>query len=182
MSETSVSLPNPTLSLNGAKAYLLTTLLVGAAVVLPAVAHLTGAPVRILLPMHWPVILAGLVYGIRGGLLAGAASPFFSYLISGMPLPLMLPAMTVELAVYGSLTGFLRQQFKWNGFASVATALFAGRVAFVMVFLLTGGIATGLTEYIRSALTPGLAAGALQIILLPLLSNWWVRQETGGQI
>ncbi len=117
------------------------------------------------------------VYGTRGGLFAGAASPIISYLISGMPLPGMLPAITVELAVYGSLTGFLRQQLKWNGFASVATALFAGRVAFVMVFLFTDGIATGLTEYIRSALVPGLAACVLQITLLPLLGNWWVRQE-----
>jgi riboflavin transporter FmnP len=178
LSNTSISLANPTLTLTGTKAYTLCTLLVGAAIVLPAIAHLTGAPVRILLPMHWPVILAGFVYGLRGGLIAGAASPILSYLISGMPLPWILPSMTVELAVYGSVTGFLRQYFRWNGFASVATALLAGRLAFVAAVIFTGGLGAGFAGYISSALVPGLIAGVLQIALLPLLGNWWVKQES----
>ncbi len=127
--------------------------------------------------MHWPVILAGLVYGLRGGLIAGVASPILSYLISGMPSPWILPSMTVELAVYGSLTGFLRQQLKWNGFASVTIALLAGRLAFISTVLFTGSLADGFTEYIRSALAPGLAAGGLQIMLLPLIGNWWIKQR-----
>ena len=52
---------------------------------LPALIHLLGLPVRQLLPMHWPAILAGLVYGWRSGAVIGAASPIVSYLISGMP-------------------------------------------------------------------------------------------------
>ena len=57
------------------RALLFQALLIVAAVVLPAVAHLSGAPVRILLPMHWPVLLAGLVYGWRGGGAVGLADP-----------------------------------------------------------------------------------------------------------
>jgi len=145
--------------------------LVAAAILLPAAAHLTGAPVRWLLPMHWPVILAGLMLGWRSGLLVGLLAPATNFLLTGYPLPMVLPAMTVELMVYGFLSGFLFQRLHWRGWASVAAAALVGRTAFIAVVLITGGYKGSIAEYLPAALLPGLTAGALQAALLPPLAR-----------
>lgn len=150
-------------------------LLGAAAVLFPALAHTTGLPVRTLLPMHWPVILAGLVFGWRGGAIVGALAPCSSFLVSGMPLPMMLPAMTVELAAYGAIAGFTRQNLKLNGFACAALALLGGRLLFVAIAVATGVTASGFVAYLERAMLPGLAAAVAQMVALPLLAAWWVR-------
>jgi hypothetical protein len=85
--DSAIALSRPTLVLSGSQAIVFQTSLFGAAVILPVLAHWFNAPVRYLLPMHWPVILAGLVYGWRGGALTGLLAPSVSYLVSGFPLP-----------------------------------------------------------------------------------------------
>lgn len=154
-------------------------LLVAAAWALPAAAHLAGLPVRQFLPMHWPVILAGLVYGWRAGVALGLLAPCVSFLISGMPVPQVLPAMTLELAAYGFLAGFARQNLRWNAFLSAAVALLGGRTLFLVMAVATGGAAPGLPVYVMTAMAPGLIAALGQLILLPALSLWWVRPSRG---
>jgi niacin transporter len=167
----------PVLALSGTKAALFQFLLVGAAVVLPLAGHLTGAPVRVLVPMHWPVLLAGLVYGWRGGLLTGAVSPGLSFMLCGLPSAVMIPAMTAELAIYGFLAGLLRERFRLNPAASVAVALVVGRTASVLILFLTGGThGAAFMVFSKSTLTPGLAAAACQVIILPFVAGWWVRK------
>lgn len=153
-------------------------LLALAAVVLPSAAHLAGLPVRSLLPMHWPVILAGLAYGWRAGALVGLAAPVASYLVSGMPLPHILPAMTVELGAYGLLAGLARQALGWNAFASAALALVGGRIVFLAVALGTGATGPDVQGYLEAAMAPGLIAAAAQLVLLPLIARWWVNRES----
>ncbi|MGH7681239.1 MAG: ECF transporter S component [Candidatus Eiseniibacteriota bacterium] len=150
-----------------------------AAWALPAAAHLAGLPVRQILPMHWPVILAGLVYGWRAGLLLGALAPCVSFMISGMPLPHILPAMTVELAAYGFLAGLAREVLRWNPFFAAALALVGGRAMFLMMALATGAARPDLSTYVRSAMAPGLLTALAQLILLPILAAIWVRLDTG---
>lgn len=164
------------LSFRGIMAFLFQFLLITAAVALPVFAHLTGMPVRILLPMHWPVILAGLVYGWRGGALIGFFVPAVSFIISGRPLPEILPAMTLELFTYGFMTGLLREHFRLNLFVSVFIALLSGRAVFIIYALFLGSVSANYLQYIKAALLPGLAAGLGQIILLPLLAGWWVKK------
>ncbi|MCK4321747.1 ECF transporter S component [candidate division WOR-3 bacterium] len=171
-----ISIPKPTLEFHEVRAFLLQGLLVTTAILLPAVAHLLGVPVRILLPMHWPIILAGLVYGWRGGALTGLLAPILSFLISGRPLPIVLPAMTIELFAYGFFTGLFRERFRWNPIASVAVALILGRVAFIIAAVLSGYVNKNYLEYLKVALIPGFAAATAQIILLPLLGSWWVKK------
>lgn len=152
-------------------------LLLLAAFALPAAMHAAGLPVRTLLPMHWPVLLAGLVYGWRSGALLGAACPILSWAISGWPQPPVLPAMTLELAAYGGIAGAQRERAGWNGFAAVGTALLVGRAIFVVAATATGWTGSDLPEYLSAALAPGLVAAALQIALLPPLARWWVGRE-----
>jgi niacin transporter len=176
--DAAVSLSRPTLSFSGYRAYVFQVVLISAAVVLPVAAHLSGVSVRFLLPMHWPVILAGLVYGWRAGVLTGALAPIVNYLISGYPLPVILPSMTVELLTYGLATGILREVFRLNPFVSVAIALVLGRIVFIGSVLLGNVVPTEHRGYFQAALTPGIIAAVLQTVLLPFVAKWWIRQET----
>ncbi|MEW6685922.1 MAG: ECF transporter S component [Candidatus Edwardsbacteria bacterium] len=175
--QSSIALDKPTLALWGIRAIAFQVLLIAAAVVLPVVSHLFGAPVRFLLPMHWPVILAGLVYGWRAGILTGALAPIVSYFLSGLPLPNILPSMTVELLTYGLVTGLLRELVRFNPFFSVAIALVLGRIVFILSVRFGTSVTTSHLDYFRAALTPGIIAAFLQIALLPFLAKWWIRQE-----
>jgi hypothetical protein len=146
-------------------------LLLTAAYVIPALAHLVGAPVLWLLPMHWPVILAGLLYGWRGGLTIGALAPLVAFALSGMPAGLHLPLMIAELAAYGFLAGLLREVPRLNGHAAAGIAVAGGRLlyaALAALFVTTPG---GYWNYLGVALLPGLPAAAAMIALLPLLAR-----------
>ena len=183
MSETMVATGNelggltlPALRLRAVSAQMV--LLLGAAFVLPALAHAAGVPVRTWLPMHWPVILAGLCYGWRSGALIGLAAPGVSFLLSGMPPPAVLPAMTAELAAYGFCAGFFREQLRQNLWLSVASALIGGRLVFLVIRLATGSIAGPFAEYMQAALLPGLPAALGQFVLLPIAAGGWVRRES----
>ncbi len=175
--ETAIAVPAPTLTFWGARSIIMQILLVAAAALLPAIAHISGAPVRILLPMHWPVILAGLVFGWRGGAIVGLLAPIASNMISGMPFPGIIPAMTVELAVYGFVAGLLREKFAFNGFLSVIIAVLAGRLFFAATVLATVTAAGGFTTYFKAALIPGIPAAIIQIIALPILAKLWVTKS-----
>lgn len=153
-------------------------LLLAAAVALPALAHLTGLPVRTLLPMHWPVILAGLCYGWRSGAVLGALAPLTSYLLSGMPPPVILPPMTLELAAYGMLAGLVREVLGRGRVEATLGAVLGGRILFVGAMLASGTIVGPLADYLRNAMAAGLPAALAQVLLLPPLAAWWVRRES----
>lgn len=151
--------------------------LASAAFLLPALAHATGLPTRVLLPMHWPVVLAGLCYGWRSGLLIGLAAPSLSFLLSGMPPVFVLPAMTVELAAYGLLSGLARQNFGLNTFASSAISLIGGRIVFLAAIFAIGSVSSTLTTYLQTSMLPGVPAAIAQLVLLSLAAKWWVGRE-----
>jgi niacin transporter len=155
-------------------------LLLTAAFVLPSLAHLTGLPVRWLLPMHWPVILAGLCYGWRSGALIGIAAPLVSFGIAGMPPAAVVPAMTMELAAYGFIAGFARQSFGLSARISALVSLIGGRVVFLAAALLIGWISTSFGSYLAAAMAPGLPAALLQLLLLPLAADKWVSHRSSN--
>jgi hypothetical protein len=171
----------PTLPFSGVKAFIFEGALVATAIALPVAAHLFNAPVRYLLPMHWAIILAGLIYGWRAGALAGLVVPAISYLLSGMPFPNVLPSMTAELLTYGFVAGVLRERIGLNAFASVAIALVVGRIGFVIFALFTNSEVRNLASYFQAALVPGLGAAVCQVILLPFVARWWVNSERKGK-
>jgi hypothetical protein len=153
-------------------------LLALSAAILPAASHIAHLPVRWLLPMHWAVLLAGLTYGWRAGAAIGLLAPGVSFLLSGMPLPHILPAMTVELATYGFVAGFAQQMWRLGRVASMALAIVAGRMVFVTMALATGSATPTVSAYLKAALLPGLLAAVAQVLLLPLVARWWMRRES----
>jgi len=156
-------------------------LLFAAAFLLPAAAHALGLPVRSLLPMHWPVIFAGLCYGWRSGAIIGLSAPILSFLISGMPLPHILPSMTVELAAYGFLAGFGREYLRLNWFAATAMALVGGRLVFLAIVFSTRAVPESFGNYIVAAMLPGVWAALGQLVILSLLAWWFVGQQGGAE-
>jgi len=150
--------------------------LIAAAVVLPHVAHVAHAPVYWLLPMHWPVVLAGLVYGPAGGLAVGVLSPVVSFSLSGMPPLGSVATMAAELGLYGLLTGLLRGGWRWNAVFAVALALLAGRVVAIGL----GAVLGRPLPVLLAAYAKGLPCALAQVAVLPMVGRWWVAREGGG--
>lgn len=165
--------PAVTLPWLNVRGIMLQAALIAAAVVLPAAAHATGAPVRWLLPMHWPVILAGLAYGPAAGLVVGLLAPVASLATSGMPPAPFVFVMMAELGLYGFATGWLREKVGWPAWLAAAVALVCGRVIAVAV----SGLMAGSFAGVVAAYGPGVPCAIAQIAILPHIARWWVSRE-----
>ena len=166
------------LSIRSKKAILGQVCFLTVALVLPTITHRLGLNYLVAQPMHWMILFAGLTYGPISGLIIGVSIPIVSFLISGMPIPAMLPLMIPELAVYGFVTGLLKQ--KIAAFGAVAVSLLAGRIVYLALIAMLGRINGSVFEYIQNTWTPGLVAIILQIALLPILAGLyikWIRDE-----
>lgn len=85
-----------------------TALLIALGVVLPIAFHFAGAMGSVFLPMHIPVLIAGLLLGGKAGLTVGVIAPALSSFFTGMPPVIsILPLMIIELALYGVVSGYL---------------------------------------------------------------------------
>ncbi len=99
-----------------------------------------------LLPMHIPVLLCGLICGWRYGALVGFVLPLMRYAMFGMP-PIFPTgiAMAFELCAYGFLAGFLYSRARWHCVVSLLRCLIAamigGRVVWGVVSLVILGLA-----------------------------------------
>lgn len=94
--------------------------------------HLAGPT---FLPMHIFVLLAGLLFGWRAGLIVGLLTPLTSYAISGMPVLRILPQIVIELSVYGLVAGILRERLNLQVIWSLLGAMISGRLALCLAVL-----------------------------------------------
>lgn len=163
----------------------LTALGAVAAVLLPQLIHFvaklsgTGASLgEILLPMHFGVIIAGLVGGAGVGLVAGAAAPLLSYALSGMPNTVILPFIVIELAVYGLTAGLLKNR-NLNIFIKLLAVQLSGRAArlifaAVSVYALGGTLPNGGIAFF---MLQGILGVMLQWLAVPAVVKYI--KETG---
>ena len=149
-----------------------TALLIALGILIPILFHQTGVGGKIFLPMHFPVIIGGLLFGPLCGLLVGFFSPVLSFLMTGMPpFPLVL-GMVPELIAYGTVSGWLHGRLKFSVWIALPVAMVSGRIALGLVWwamfhlmdlsappmvFVMGGLVTGL---------PGIIG---QLALIPLL-------------
>ena len=132
---------------------------------------------NMLLPMHLPVMLAGLILGWQYGLAIGFITPITRSLIFGMPM--LYPsavAMAFELATYGAVIGLLYALFKRRGVLSVYAALIPsmllGRAVWGIVMTAILGISGGaftLSAFLAGAFLNAVPGIALQLILIPFI-------------
>jgi len=118
------------------RSYVFTAVFILLDVTTPWVFHqfyLAGAT---FLPMHIFVLLGGLLFGWRAGLIVGLFTPLVSHAISGMPVLTVLPQIVVELSFYGLVAGMLREKFNLRVIWSLIGAMIAGRLALFLVVLI----------------------------------------------
>ena len=81
-----------------------------------------------LLPMHLPVFLCGLICGWRYGAVVGFVAPLMRMALFGMPPLVAAVAMAFELAAYGGIAGFLYNRSRWQCVVALYRALLAAMV------------------------------------------------------
>lgn len=113
-------------------------LLLALGVVLPQAFHVFGANSGMtFLPIHIPILLAGLLLGAYYGGLLGLLIPIASSMLTGMPPVPKLYFMLFELIPYGIVTGFLVK--RCNIYVTLVSAMMVGRICYA--FSLIGGVA-----------------------------------------
>lgn len=141
-----------------------------------------------LLPMHIPVLLCGLICGWQYGAVVGFVLPLLRYSLFGMP-PIypMGISMAFELAAYGAVIGICRKIFrrkKWFATASESKRYILDIYFSLAVSMICGRIVWGLVRYALASVTRQaftwqmFVAGAfvtaspgivIQLILIPAL-------------
>ncbi len=130
-----------------------------------------------LLPMHIPVFLCGLICGWRYGTAAGVITPLLRSLTFGMP-PIYpaAVAMAFELAVYGGVAGFLYGRSRWQCvrtlYRSMIIAMIAGRIvwgAAEVILLGLRGNAFTWQAFLAGAFLNAVPGIVLQLVLIPAI-------------
>ena len=128
-------------------------------------------------PLHFPVLLCGLVCGWPYGILCGLVGPLLSSLISGMPGASQLIYMVPELCAYGLFSGLL---LKFIHTGRLTADLYLSLVPTLLLGRIVGGIIRAIF-YLSSAQSYSLAIWAsayiigtipaiiLQLVALPVL-------------
>ena len=131
-----------------------------------------------LLAMHIPVLLCGLICGKKFGFAVGLILPLLRFAIFGIPviIPMGL-AMSLELATYGFVIGWLYNSSKWQCivalYRSMIIAMLAGRAVFIPAWMIITGISeTGVNTWafaFTSAFITALPGIILQLALIPAI-------------
>lgn len=132
---------------------------------------------NMLLPMHIPVLLCGLICGWKYGLVVGFVLPIFRYFVFGMPVLIPMGiAMAFELATYGMLVGFIYNRSKWKCVISLYKAMIIAMVAGRIVWGVARIVLSGLGNYgftwklfIAGAVFNAIPGIILQLVLIPAI-------------
>ncbi len=151
----------------------LSGMLAAVGVLLPFItAHAFGVPGTILLPMHIPVFLIGLLCGPLYGAIGGIMIPVMSSLLTGMPTAFpMLPIMAGELFTYGVISGILYRRFKFSIYPSLLLAMLGGRVVYGLIFAAMFFVNSDKLKALSvpGALLQGLPGIIVQLVLIPII-------------
>ena len=159
---------------NKIKNLVLSALFLCMGVVLPLITGQIKEIGDTLLPMHFPVMLCGLICGWKHGFALGLILPFFRAVTVGMP-PMYPNAvwMASELAAYGLLTGLLYKSVAPNKiYFSLLVSMICGRIVWgITKFILLGvaGKAFTFGAFVTGALIDSVPGILLQLVLIPLI-------------
>jgi uncharacterized membrane protein len=162
--------------------YAFVTLFVAMDVAIPWLCHtIHPSAGPIFLPMFFFILLVGLLFGWRAGLLVGILTPLVSYTISGMPFLERLPIIVIEASSYGLSAGLFRERFKLNVFWSLLGAIMAGRLAVALTLLIVQWTGDSHSlAIVWQSIKQGWPGIALQMILLPSISTVLEKLSTSG--
>lgn len=163
------------MKMNQTKKLTISAMLFALGLVLP---FLTGQIPQIgsmLLPMHIPVFLCGLICGWKYGAMVGLLVPVVRSFMFGMP-P-MYPtaaAMAFELAAYGAVTGFIYFRAGYfcmkSLYKAMLIAMVAGRAVWAVAMMILMGINGGaftFEMFMAGAFLNAIPGIAVQLVLIP---------------
>ena len=152
----------------------ITALCIALCVVVPMAFHVIPNAGAVMLPMHIPVLLCGLISGWPYGLVCGLLGPFLSSVITAMPPAAMLPSMMVECGVYGLASGLLMKYIRTGKpgadlYISLICAMILGRIVagFAKAWIFTPGVSP--FAWVTTSLVTGIPGIVLQLAVLPLV-------------
>lgn len=150
---------------------LFTVVFTALSVVTPWITHQFSLAGSVFLPMHFFVLVAGLLFGWRVGLSVGIMSPLVSYFISGMPIVSHLPFITFEIATYGLFIGLLYKKWHFNLWVSLLSAMLIGRIILGLAVYIIG-FKLGPIDYVINVVNLGWLGILIQVAFIPLLVKW----------
>lgn len=164
------------------KKLVLCAMLIAVGIILPFFTGQIKEIGKMLLPMHIPVFLCGLVCGGRYGLAAGVITPILRSLLFSMPV--LYPgaiAMAAELGTYGLVSGIIFGLVSKKNivgvYASMLPAMVIGRIVWGLVQIVLynirlvgfdGGDFT-MRMFMAGAFFEAIPGIILQLVVVPLL-------------
>lgn len=138
---------------------------VAIAVVAPLLVHLLPNSGNVpmgarLLPMYYAPLIAILLFDPLSGIVAGLIAPLINHLVTGMPVPDMMPVLTVELLVFALLIAASHRRWPrfWIAAPIAYLAAKAITVVLVEVIMAVTTYSVVLAPFVKSATNaiPGL--------------------------
>ncbi len=161
------------------RSYVFTFVFVLLDVLVPWVCHQFHLAGPTFLPMHIFVLLAGLLFGWRAGLIVGFLTPLTSYAVSGLPVLRILPQIVVELSTYGLVAGILCERLNLRPIWSLIGAMIGGRLALgltvLSIYFIVGevysplGSAANPLIVVWTVIKQGWPGIVIQLALIPLV-------------
>lgn len=131
---------------------------------------------NMMLPMHLPVLLCGLICGWQYGGIVGFVLPLFRYMLFAMPPMPTGIAMAFEMATYGAVVGFLYARSRWQCVIALYRCLIIAMIAGRVVWAATRIIMTGVTSvpftweiFLSGAFLTAVPGIILQLIVIPAI-------------
>ena len=129
---------------------------------------------NMMLPMHLPVLLCGLICGWQYGGMVGFVLPLLRYALFSMPPMPAGAAMAFELATYGAVVGFLYARSRWQCVIALYRCLIAAMLAGRLVWAAVRVVMTGVANvpftwqiFLTNAFITAIPGIVLQLIVIP---------------
>ena len=148
---------------------------------------------NMMLPMHLPVLLCGLICGWQYGAIVGFVLPLFRSALFYAPAPPMCYVMAFELAAYGAVVGFLYERSRWQCvvalYRCLIAAMLGGRVVWAVARVILSGVsgqAFTWQMFLSGAFLTAIPGIILQLVFIPagmvaLDRTGLVRFRRGGE-
>lgn len=145
---------------------------VALAVVLPLLFHSLAVSPRIVLPMHYPIFLAGTLLDPVAAAVVGLISPALSMALTGMPTPTQAFRMMGELATYGFVVSLVLSLAGGFRYSTCLVALVAGMILGRLVHVVLGMLLFGFRgwEFLLAFYLPGVPGMIAQLVFIPPLA------------
>ena len=156
------------------KKLVLSAMLLAVGIVLPFFTGQIPQIGNMLLPMHLPVLVCGLICGWQYGGVIGFILPFLRYVLFAMPPMPNGIAMAFELASYGAIVGFLYNRSRWKCivslYRSLIIAMIGGRIVWGVVRVAMLGMmgnAFSWKMFMAGAFLNAIPGIVLQLVFIP---------------